>query len=143
MNTVHNTPVRITLHTYTHNYNGNSQEFFSFDFKGTDGPTLHSNWMTVVDGVVHDAFYGIDDNTHIGEMIPTSPLVSIPTTCCSGYENYEQRLLPLILAEISEYVGFAVNVPMICEALGVEQIRTLKEDRGYVLESNDYYFIAA
>lgn len=143
MKTVNNNSITMTLRTHTHTYKGNTQEFFCIDTNGHDGPTLHSNWMTVVDGAVHDAFYGIDDDTYDGERIPTSPLVNIPTTCRSGCENYEQRLLPFILSAISEYVGFAVNAPMICEADGAEQIRILKEDQGYVIADYDYEFIAA
>lgn len=130
--------LKTELLNYTHHYDDQSQEFFSFVMKLGDGLVLNSNWMTVVDGVVHDCSYGIDDDSYDGEIIPTSPMVNIPSSCRAGQDAYDKSLLPHFLAAISEHVGFAVSVPMLCEGEEWEQIHALKKSVGYDFVGDDF-----
>lgn len=143
MNTANEKKVTTKIFTETHRYGDQSQAFFCVRTYVNGKNHMDSNWMTVVDGEVHDAFYGVEDSTYVGEKIPTSPMVNVPTSCTRDTEAFDHSLLPTILAVISQHVGFEVNVPMICEGEGAEQIRALKELRGYVLADDDYEFIPA
>lgn len=108
----------------------NGREYFLFSVRTPHGRHF-TNWMVVVDGKLHDAD-GIEDDTYgEGEVIPTSPVVSIPAPVDAVDEHLRPILHQMFLTAISERVGFSVDVPMLCEARDAEEIAALKMSNGY------------
>ena len=108
----------------------NGREYFSFSAR-TPHNRHFTNWMTIVDGELHDAD-GVEDDTYDdNEVIPTSPVVSIPAPVDTVDDHLKPLLHPMFLTAISEKVGFIVDVPMLCEARDVGKIAALKIAVGY------------
>jgi hypothetical protein len=118
----------------------NGINFFSF-CANTPNDIHSTNWMTVVDGVLHDAYWVEDDTYDDEDNIPTSPVVSIPAPASSVDDHLRPLLLPLLLEAIREKTGLDIDVPMLCEARDAEEIETLKNEVGYKWDASTQEYI--
>ena len=129
---------------HRHAFAGGVQDFFSIDiYLGTEA--FHTNWMTPVNGELHDCMYGIDDDTYDGERIPTSPLVNFPKTSCSKLDQILERRISEVKAiltrEIFNMTNIQVDVPFLCESEEFDQVCNLKNAKGFYFcqESADFF----
>lgn len=119
---------------HRHAFDGGVQDFFSVDiYLGAEA--FHTNWMTPVNGELHDCMYGIDDDTYDGERIPTSPLVNFPKTSCNKLDQIlESRIdevKSILTREIFNLTCIDVDVPFLCESDEFDQVCELKKVKGF------------
>lgn len=85
----------------------------------------------MVDEVLHDAMYGVDDDTYDDMVIPVSPMVNIPAIVDTVDKKYNEEYRVLVNKALSKKLGINAGFPLLCEASEFDEIVRRKEALGY------------